>query len=253
MNSYAVASVVFVIVLTAALVGIAMNGRLPEHHRSSASHDAIKLGTGMISVLASLVLGLLTASIKTTFDTTDQQIRTYAADLILLDRTLRDYGPEATSVRGMLRAYTAQSLRDHWPDAGQPLGRMEDVGAGELMNAMRLAVIDLPDDTSRHRAMRASAVQLVDTLLRTRWLLIERSETSIQPAFLIVLIAWIVLIFLSFGYNAPANATVISAFIICAGAIAGCLFIIIEMDAPFDGLIAISSHAMRDALAHISQ
>ena len=46
----------------------------------------------MISVLASLVLGLLIASIKNSFDTTDGQMRTFAANLILLDQTLRDYG-----------------------------------------------------------------------------------------------------------------------------------------------------------------
>jgi hypothetical protein len=74
-----------------------------------------------------------------------------------------------------------------------------------------------------------------------------------QPVFLVILIAWIVLIFVSFGYNAPLNATVVSAFVICSIALAACLFIITEMDTPFDGLIVISSHAMRDALAHMSQ
>jgi len=82
---------------------------------------------------------------------------------------------------------------------------------------------------------------------------IERPECSIQPVFLVILIAWIVLIFVSFGYNAPLNATVVSAFVICSIALAACLFIITEMDTPFDGLIVISSHAMRDALAHMSQ
>ena len=93
----------------------------------------------------------------------------------------------------------------------------------------------------------------MDGILETRWLLIERAESSIQPVFLVILIAWIVLIFVSFGYNAPRNATVVSAFFICSIALAACLFIITEMDTPFDGLIVISSHAMRDALAHMSQ
>jgi hypothetical protein len=94
---------------------------------------------------------------------------------------------------------------------------------------------------------------MADSVLQTRWLLIERSESSIQPVFLIILIAWITVIFMSFGYNAPFNFTVIASFFICASALSACLFIIAEMDTPFDGTIVISSHAMRDALAHMSR
>ncbi len=253
MNSYLVASVVFACVSMAAMAGLWLNAWLPEQHRSTASHDAVKLGTGMISVLASLVLGLLTASIKNSFDTTDTQMRTFASSLILLDQTLRDYGPETAEARRSLRSYTQQSIEDHWPQESNHPIRMEDAQAGAALDHARLAIIALNTDDAHHRALRESALRMIDAALQTRWLLIERAESSIQPVFLVILVAWIVLIFMSFGYNAPFNATVVSAFVICAAAISGCLFMIIEMDTPFDGLITISSHAMRDALAHMSQ
>jgi ABC-type Na+ efflux pump permease subunit len=82
--------------------------------------------------------------------------------------------------------------------------------------------------------------------------LIEHAESSIEPVFLVILVTWITLIFVSFGYNAPVNATVVISFLICAGALAACLFVIVEMDGPFDGVIAISSRPMRDALAHMT-
>jgi hypothetical protein len=130
---------------------------------------------------------------------------------------------------------------------------MEDTNSGQILHDAYLAILDLPTNDSIHRALHANAVTLMDNILQTRWSLIERAESSIQPVFLVILIAWIVLIFVSFGYNAPFNATVICAFFICAMALAACLFIIVEMDTPFAGLITVSSHAMRDALAHISQ
>jgi hypothetical protein len=235
------------------LVGLSLNAWLPEHHRSAASHDAIKLGAGMISVLASLVLGLLTASIKNSFDTIDGQMRALAANLILMDQTLRDYGPETATARGLLRDYTRQAITDHWPQESTHPVRMENAAAGNEMDNARLTIIGLASDTPSHQALRATALQLMDGLLQTRWQLIEREGTSIQPAFLVVLVAWIVLIFVAFGYNAPRNATVVSAFFICAVALSACLFIIVEMDSPFDGVITVSSHAMRDALAHMSQ
>jgi hypothetical protein len=252
-DSYLVASIVFACVFTGSLIGLSLNAWLPEHHRSPASHDAIKLSTGMISVLASLVLGLLTASIKNSFDTIDGQMRTFAANLILTDQTLRDYGPEADTARGLLRDYTTQAIDDHWPQENNHPVRMENTGAGNAMDRARLTIISLASDTTLRQMLRASALQSREGLLQTRWQLIEREGTSIQPVFLIVLVTWIVLIFLAFGYNAPWNATVVSAFFISSVALSACLFIIVEMDSPFDGVITVSSHAMRDALAHMSQ
>ena len=252
MDSYFIASLVFVCVFAGSLFGLCLNVWLPEKHRSTASHDAIKLGTGMISVLASLVLGLLTASIKNSFDTTDGQLRGFAASLILLDQTLRDYGPETGQARQLVRTYTKQSIEDHWPQESDHPVEMENTGAGRALDDARLAVVNLPTDNPAHAALRGSALQLMDSALQTRWLLIERAESSIQPVFMVILITWITLIFISFGYNAPPNATVITAFFICAVALSACLFMIVEMDGPFDGLIVISSHAMRDALAHMN-
>jgi hypothetical protein len=253
MNSYLIASIAFICVFAGSLVGLCLNAWLPAAHRSPASHDAIKLGTGMISVLASLVLGLLTASVKSSFDTTDGQIRTFAANLILLNQTLRDYGPETARSQSLLRDYTARAIEDQWPQESDHIVQMEDTASGQILDDTRLSIAGLPASDAFHQELRGSALRLIDTALRTRWLMIERAESSIQPVYLIILISWIALIFVSFGYNAPLNATVIFSFFICALALASCLFIITDLDTPFSGLIALSSHAMRDALAHMSR
>ncbi len=235
--------------MSALVMGLAY--RLPEPHRSADSHDAVKLAAGMLSVLAALVLGLLLASVKNAFDTTDAQIRTFASTLILLDQTLADYGPETAAARTMLRDYTARALADNWPaDRAQPVV-MEDVEAGKLLDGVRLAILRLPGETARREQLRAQAAGLVEDALKTRWLLIERAERSIHPFFLEILTAWIVLIFVSFGYNAPRNATVATSFVLSGAALAACLFLIDEMDTPFEGLITVSAMPMRNALAHM--
>jgi hypothetical protein len=257
MFSLLTAAVVFAVVFAGAMLGQWVSARLPEHHRSSESHDAVKLTTGMISVLAALVLGLLTASVKNAFDATDSQVRQFASTLILLNETLKDYGDETAAARNQLRRYTARALDDNWPQesssAVKTPVRMEDVEAGELLDGVRLAVLGLPGGDLRRDGLRQEAASLVGTALQTRWLLIERAGTSIQPLLLEILVVWITLIFISFGYNAPRNATVATALFLGAAALAGCLFLIVEMDAPFEGLINISSTPMRSALAHMAQ
>src|SRR5580704_2465158 len=62
--------------------------KLPTHRRTNETRDVVRLGIGIVSLLTSLVLGLLIASAKSTFDTNDSQMRSYAADFIVLDQTL---------------------------------------------------------------------------------------------------------------------------------------------------------------------
>ena len=126
MSSLLIALFVFICVFGGSIFGQWLSPHLPEAHRSSESHDAVKLATGLISVLAALVLGLLIASIKNSFDTTDSQIRQFASTLILLNETLRDYGPETATTREMLRRYTARAIEDNWPEASSTPVKMEN-------------------------------------------------------------------------------------------------------------------------------
>jgi len=251
MPSLMIAAIVLACVFSGSLFGMWLSYLLPEHHRSAESRDAVKLATGMLSVLAALVLGLLIASVKNSFDSTDSEIRHFAATLILLNETLSDYGAETAPARQKLRRYTARALKDNWPEGSATPVQMEDVGSGELLDGVRSAVLGLPGGDPSHATLRAEAASLVEDALKTRWLLIERAGSSIQTLFLEILIVWITLIFISFGYNAPRNATVATTFVLSAAALAGCIFLIVEMDTPFEGLITVSSTPMRDALAHM--
>ena len=94
---------------------------------------------------------------------------------------------------------------------------------------------------------------MVLDLGRTRVLLFEQLDSSIPVPFLIVLVFWLAIIFASFGLFAPANATVIAAFFVCALSVSGALFLILQLDRSFEGLIQVSSAPLRAALAQLGQ
>jgi hypothetical protein len=71
--------------------------------------------------------------------------------------------------------------------------------------------------------------------------------------FLIVLVFWFTMIFLTFGLFAPQNATVVSVLLVCSVSVAGAIFLILELDRPFEGLIQISVAPLRDALSRLRQ
>ena len=227
---------------------------LPDHHLTSETRDAVRVGIGMVSILTTLVLGLLIASAKGTLDRADQQVRSYAADLILLDQTLRDYGTDADPARRMLLQYTEEVLRTTWPakapTEAQPLESRE---FGALLDQTMRAILALTPTNDGQQWLRSQALGVAANLIHTRWLVLVSEAGAISPVLLGIMIAWIFIIFVSFGLNAPRNATVVATFLLCALSIGAAIFLILEMFAPFSGFVAVSAVPMQNAFAHLSQ
>jgi hypothetical protein len=120
MNSLVIAVIVFACMFGGGVAGLLLKRRLPDHHLSPETRDVVRLAAGLIGTLAALVLGLLIASANSSFNARDQEIKQASADLILLDRALRYYGPETTEIRTLLRQGVARAIELHWPKTRYP-------------------------------------------------------------------------------------------------------------------------------------
>src|SRR5262252_2731014 len=101
-SALAISLIAFIVVLAGAWLGAAVSKKLPKHHLDSESKDMIKVGIGFLATLAALVLGLLIASAKSSFDTKSEEVQQAAAKIVLLDRNLRQYGAAADPARDYL-------------------------------------------------------------------------------------------------------------------------------------------------------
>src|SRR5262249_11111943 len=95
MTPIAVSLVAFAIILAGAFAGTLLRWALPGHHLADDAKDIIRLGAGLTGTIAALVLGLLIASAKSSYDTQSGQVQHLTADVVLLDQLLAQYGPEA--------------------------------------------------------------------------------------------------------------------------------------------------------------
>jgi hypothetical protein len=86
-----------------------------------------------------------------------------------------------------------------------------------------------------------------------RILLFEKIGSAIPMPFLVVMVFWLTIIFASFGLFAPSNAIVVTVFVVCAVSVSGALFLILELDRSYEGMIQVSSAPLRLALARLSQ
>jgi hypothetical protein len=146
----------------------------------------------------------------------------------------------------MLRAAFARTVA-----ASRTPAVNEDIAASNSFLELRDSIIDLPDSTPRQAMLRAQAWTLFQALQQRRWDIIQEAPNTLPKPVLYVLVAWIALIFVSFGHNAPNNLTVLVTLFISSAAIGGAIFLVDEMEAPFDGVIQISGAPMQKALAHL--
>lgn len=253
MNSLVVSAVLLASTMGGLVVGMILRSVLPDPHLDSDSKDVVKMGTGLVAAVTGLVLGLLTASAKSSYDGQRANLHQMSANIVLLDRWMIQFGPDASPTRGLLRK-TVTSLIDHlWPaSAYQPSGLEDPKFAADSLTLLE-SIRNLPARSEAQTNIKSQALQLSMELGRARWQLHRWEDSSIPIPFLVVLNFWLAVLFLSFGLFAPRNGTVVAVLFVCALSVAGALFLIVELDQPFAGLVRISSMPLHNALAQISK
>jgi hypothetical protein len=238
-----------------ALLGMWLRTTLPGHHLDAESRDTVKVGVGLIATMTALVLGLVTASAKSSFDAVDTAVKQTAINILALDRLLARYGSETAEIRKALQHAIGARIDMLWPQGSSKPANLDPIRSGAAPEAERLvdAIRGLKPRDDSQRALQSRALDVTEALLQARWLLLAGTETSIPVPFLMILLFWLTITFASFGLFAPRNATVLSVLFVCALSVGSAVFLVLEMDAPFEGLLRVSADPLRYAYAHLNQ
>lgn len=251
MREILTAFLIFLCLVAASLGSLALYERMPSHHRHDDTNAVVRLVANIFVVMTSLVLSLMINSAKNTFETIDHNVHSMSTELILLDRNLREYGPETDEARQRLLGYVRHALFATAP-VSDPLVK-GDPTSEDLLNHVGESLRALkPADTDRGDIL-AEARERYQRVVQFRWVLVEESEGTIPAPLIVMLVAWLVMIFASFGYRAPRNMVVISSFVLSAFLIACALYLILDMDVPFSGPIQVSDAPLRRVLAEMQR
>ncbi len=237
----------------AGLAGIALHGRLPSHHKEPDSKDVVKLVMGLIATIAALVLSLLIATAHTSYQTQEAEVQALGSHIVQLGRLLAHYGPDAAPARDLFRRIVAADIEQVWPSDGTARVNLRAPIAREPGEQLAEMIANLAPTTDAQRVDKSRALQLLAAMAETRGLLFEQAGGSLDWPFFVVLIFWLVVLFLGFGFLTRPNATVLVTLFVGALSVAGAIFLILEMNQPYSGLMKISSAPIRNALAAISQ
>jgi hypothetical protein len=253
MDTLLVGGIAFLMTFGGALLGIFLRSILPQEHLSADSKDSIKVTMAMIATLTALAVGLLIASAKNSFDAKNIDLRVAAARFILLDRMMAEYGTETGEIRNLLRLTIEDTLHKVWPVGTGHVLSPEAISRGTGIDAVQRGLLSLSPIEDSQRTIKSKALDLSDKLAETRWSLFMQTDSSIQWPFLILLLIWLALIFISFGLFAPGNASVLTALLVCSLSVAGSIYLIVQMDRPFSGLVKLSSAPLQAALDQLGR
>jgi hypothetical protein len=254
------ALVVFIILCASAALGFYIHPRLPEKHRSADSIALVQLVVMLLVNFTAIVLGLLTTSVKGGYDAAYAARGEDAAQIVQLDRCLREYGPETDPIRAQLRGYVAAVIASTWPEEPRPTGVLYPDPSGmprfgeaprlsDVLNAVGLKIRSLQPATSLQTNVAAACESQFRDVLKARWKVIEGERVSISPPFYWVLVFWLAVLFGAFGLTANPNKMIVVVITLCALSVSLAVFVILDLDQPYGGLFGIPSGLMRNALA----
>jgi hypothetical protein len=245
------AEIVPVITLLLLIAAVVAGMQFSEKLLSSDTKDTVKLATGLVATMSALVLGLLVTSAKSAYDTVRSEVIGMSAKIVFLDRVLAGYGPESAEARSLLRQAIEESVNRMWPRESKRSGDLTPVT--EAGDAVYMSIQKLAPKDDTQRSLKTEATDLAVDLGKIRSLLAAQSIPSVSKLMLTVLISWLVIIFFSFSMLAPMNAQAVSALVISALSVCGAIFLILELDHPFGGLIGLSSEPVNKALAQLAK
>lgn len=179
-------------------------------------------------------------------------VKELAANLALIDRLLERYGPEATEARARVWGLAETVLDQFWPRHGSPVdfrgGPTRGAGEGAFE-----AIAPLEPRTDVQRLTKARAQEILVGLGQARRRLAVTSERSIPPVLIVLPAFRQAMPFAGFGLLAPRNATTVTILITCMLSVSGALFLVMEFDRPFEGMVRVSDAPLRSLIGRLGE
>ena len=249
MSSWLWSLIALLCILAGAAAGVWLQRILPERHLSSDAKDFVRLGTGLVGTIAALVLGLLIASAKSTFDTKSAQVNAVIADAIVLDNLLTQFGSDALPARRELRKLSGEMVDQIWSEDTFNFVEAKPFEMTSSYDAFSQRLLSLSPASDAQQRLKEHLIKTAADIAKTRFLLFAESDSSIPMPFLAILVIWLIIIFASFSLFAPPNAVVLAFLFLFSASAAAAIFLVLELSQPFDGLMQIPSLPLRNALA----
>jgi hypothetical protein len=241
----------FAAIAAGVALGMTLRARLPASQLSRDTREVIRLGAGLLATLAAVVISLMIASAKSSYDTQDGHFRQLAAYLVETDQLLAQYGPEALQVRILMRQAVPAAIDRIWREEAAA-SQNSAFTATSLAEQLNNAIDALSPANDAQRALKVRIAQASTEIVRTRLSMFADADKPILTPFFLILIFWLTVIFASFGLSVEPGAVAGAALLVFALSVSSALFLVADLSRPFAGLMQIPKEQLRHTLAPLN-
>lgn len=230
------------------MAGLLYDKLLPEHHMSDETRALINRMTGLVATMSALVLGLLIASANTFYNTQKSDLEVLSGRVIELDSNLQKYGRDAQPIRELLKATVTRMYRHTWnsPRAAERLATIAEMRAD--WGAIGSQIDQVQPTIDAQKSLQSKAADLIASIQDLRLEARLQIENSVTWPFLSILVSWMALLFFGFGLLARLNTPAVFTLAIGALSVASAIFLILELDAPYTGLLRLPPSPILQAI-----
>jgi hypothetical protein len=246
-NTLIIGVTAFAAILGGAFAGAEARNRLPKQQLTDETKSLVSVSTGVVAMVAALVLGLLISNANTKFTQLGGEVTALSAQILRLDHILRRYGTDAEPARKTLLQYAEHKAADFFPDDPADV-RIGNPSTYEFLQRLEDMLLALKPANSRDQWWLSQGLILAGKIGDTRWLIAQQVGQGTPKTFVALLVFWLALLFASFGLFAPPNLTSAITLVLCALAVAGAVAMFLELEQGFGGIVRISPEPMRQAV-----
>ena len=241
----------FALIVLSICGGLYLRYKLPESDLTGDSKDVIRLATALIGTMAAVVVALLFASTRGSYETTNGHVARLTAGVVELDQLLKEYGgPESPGLRLALRNDVDSMVSAIWRDDAPVTGALLRPVTQEETVLYQLRQLD--PKTPVQGAIKTRALAVSNDIEQSRLTLLSQPADTLSKPFITVLVLWLCFIFASFSMSSKANPTLVVVLLVCGFTAATAIYLILELGQPFDGLMQLSNRALKHALPPLS-
>ena len=237
----------FVAIVAGVVLGMILRRQIPAIHLRDDAREVVRQGAGFLTTLAAVLISLMIASAKSSYDTQDSHFRTLAAHLVETDQLLVQYGPDATQVLILMRQAIPAAVDRIWREK-QSASQNSAFTAASLAEQLNSAIEALSPANDAQRAIKRRLESAGAEIARTRLLMFADGDKPILTPFLLILIFWLAVIFASFSLFVEPGRVVIAALLIFALSVSSALFLVADLSQPFVGLMQLPKEQLEHTL-----
>lgn len=238
----------FVALVAGIAIGMFLHKRLPVAQLGAGQKEVIRLGAGFLATLAAVLISLMIASAKNSYDNQDSHFRTLAAYLVETDQLLVQYGPETTQIRILMRQAVPAAIDRIWREK-RSASQDSAFTSASLAEQINGAIATLSPANDAQRALKRRIEEASAEIAKARLLMFADGEPPILTPFLLILIFWLAVVFVSYALFVEPGPVVIVALLVFAFSISSALFLVADLSQPFVGLMQLPKQQLRDTLA----